>query len=62
MARGVLIGSGMETTMQTRHDARREQLLRELASDLARLVESGDLTDEQANEWYNSKADQWARS
>ena len=52
----------METTMQTRHDARREQLLRELASDLARLVESGDLTDEQANEWYNSKADQWARS
>jgi hypothetical protein len=39
--------------------ARREQLLRELQSDLAALVRSGDLTDEQANEWYNDKADQW---
>lgn len=42
-----------------RHDARREQLLAELASDLADLVASGDLTAEQANEWYSSKADQW---
>jgi polyhydroxyalkanoate synthesis regulator phasin len=46
---------------RTRQDARREQMLRELSSDLADLVESGDLTEEQANEWYNDKADQWGR-
>jgi len=46
--------------MMTRMDARREQMLRELASGLADLVEAGDLTAEQANEWYNAKADQWA--
>lgn len=40
-------------------DARRERMLRELASDLADRVEAGDLTAEQANEWYNMKADQW---
>lgn len=40
-------------------DARREQNLRELASDLADLVESGAITDEQANEWLSAKADQW---
>ena len=37
-------------------DATRE---RELASDLADLVASGDLTEEQANEWSAAKADQW---
>jgi polyhydroxyalkanoate synthesis regulator phasin len=47
--------------MMTRMDARREQMLRELASDLADLVEAGDLTAEQANEWYAAKADQWAK-
>jgi hypothetical protein len=47
------------TEFQTANDQRRERNLRELASDLANLVESGDLTDQQANEWYNSKADQW---
>lgn len=41
-------------------DARRERMLRELASDLADLVRTGDLTDIEANEWYNMKADQWA--
>lgn len=40
-------------------DARREQMLRELASDLADLVRDGDMTELQANEWYNAKADQW---
>lgn len=40
-------------------DARREQMLRELASDMADLVASGDLTDEQANQWLSDKADQW---
>lgn len=48
------------TTMQTRFDARREQMLRELASDLADLVASGDMTDMEANEWHAMKADQWA--
>lgn len=47
-------------TMQTRLDARREQMLRELASDLADLVQNGDMTPEQTNEWLASKADQWA--
>lgn len=39
--------------------AQRERMLRELASDLAELVRTGDMTDMQANEWYSSKADQW---
>jgi len=39
---------------------RRERMLRELMADLANMVESGDITDEQANEWYNDKADQWS--
>lgn len=41
-------------------DARRERMLRELASDLADMVASGDMTDVEANEWYSMKADQWA--
>jgi len=45
--------------MMNRFDARREQLLKELASDLADLVESGDMTDMEANEWLAAKADQW---
>ena len=39
---------------------RRERMLRELASDLANMVEAGEITDMEANEWYNMKADQWA--
>jgi hypothetical protein len=46
--------------MTNTFNARREQMLLELASDLANLVESGDLTDTQANEWLASKADQWS--
>jgi hypothetical protein len=46
-------------TYEARQDARREQMLRELASDLSDLVESGDLTDIEANEWLSRKADQW---
>ena len=61
MAPPPLINKGdTDMDMMTRMDARREQMLRELASDLADLVEAGDLTSEQANEWYNAKADQWA--
>jgi len=37
------------------------RMLRELQSDMADLVASGDLTDEEANEWVNAKADQWAQ-
>jgi hypothetical protein len=44
----------------TIQDQRRERMLRELSSDLADLVASGDMTDEQANEWYSAKADQWS--
>lgn len=49
------------TSMYTpiQFDARREQMLKELASDMADLVASGDMTDEQANEWVTAKADQW---
>jgi hypothetical protein len=37
------------------------RMMTELQSDLADLVASGDLTPEQANEWANAKADQWAQ-
>ena len=37
------------------------RMMRELQADLADLVRSGDLTDAEANEWANHKADQWAR-
>ena len=46
-------------THTERQAARREQMLRELLSDLTDLVEAGEMTSEQANEWYNAKADQW---
>jgi hypothetical protein len=38
----------------------RERLLRELHSDLADLVEAGEITDAEANAWLAAKADQWA--
>jgi polyhydroxyalkanoate synthesis regulator phasin len=47
-------------TFESRRDARREQMLSELASDMADLVESGDLTAEEANEWVNRAADRWS--
>ena len=50
-----------DLTYTARYDARREQMLRELASDLADLVSSNDMTQDEANEWYASKADQWAQ-
>ncbi len=42
-------------------DARIARMIRELQSDMADLVASGDMTPEQANEWVNHKADQWAQ-
>jgi hypothetical protein len=47
-------------TQQARQEARREQMLRELASDLADMVATGDMTDIEANEWLARKADHWA--
>jgi len=41
------------------NDVKRERMLRELASNLRDLVESGNISDNEANEWYNMKADQW---
>lgn len=50
----------MNTTMALIEDAKVARMIRELQSDMADLVASGDLTAEQANEWVNSKADQWS--
>jgi hypothetical protein len=47
-------------TWTTYEDAKIPAMLRELASDLAEMVRTGDLTDTEANEWLSSKADQWA--
>jgi polyhydroxyalkanoate synthesis regulator phasin len=41
------------------NDATIARMIRELQSDLADMVEAGDITAEQANEWVNDKADQW---
>jgi len=41
------------------NDATIARMIRELQSDLADMVEAGDITAEQANEWANDKADQW---
>lgn len=53
----------METTksLDVLNAERTERMLRELASDLADLVASGDMTAEQANEWMIAKQDQWAQ-
>jgi polyhydroxyalkanoate synthesis regulator phasin len=49
------------TGNEARETATMARMMRELQSDLADLVASGDLTPEQANEWANMKADQWAQ-
>jgi hypothetical protein len=41
-------------------DSRREQMIKELQSDMADLVEAGEMTPNEANEWVNHKSDQWA--
>jgi hypothetical protein len=46
--------------LQTMNEQRIARMMRELQSNLADLVASGDMTAEQANEWANAKADQWA--
>ena len=49
------------TGNEARETATMARMMRELQSDLADMVASGDLTPEQANEWANMKADQWAQ-
>jgi len=41
------------------NDARRARMIRELQSDMADMVEAGEMTAEEANAWVNHKADQW---
>lgn len=48
-----------EAAFQKSEEARYQRMMRELQSDLADLVASGDLTEEEANQWANDKADQW---
>ena len=36
-----------------------DRMIRELQSELCDLVRSGEITDIEANEWVNMKADQW---
>ena len=45
---------------QRAHQQRIDRKVRELASDLADLVASGDLTEEQANQWMTDKQDAWS--
>lgn len=40
-------------------DAKIARMIRELQSDMSDLVAAGEMTDEEANEWVNRKADQW---
>jgi polyhydroxyalkanoate synthesis regulator phasin len=51
----------MKMNLKADEETRIARMIRELQSDMADLVESGDLTAEEANEWVNHKADQWAR-
>jgi hypothetical protein len=46
--------------MTTNEIQLRDRMLRELWSDLMLMVEAGDLSDMEAMEWYNAKADQRA--
>ena len=45
--------------MNNTESTRIERMLRELMSDLADLVRTGDITEQEANEWYSRKADRW---
>lgn len=50
----------MHTTATKTEETKIARMIRELTSDMCDLVASGDMTAEQANEWVNAKADQWA--
>jgi len=55
------IEAALRTRMNRETDTRVARMMRELQSDLSDLVRNGDLTAEQANQWANDKADQWAQ-
>jgi hypothetical protein len=40
-------------------ETRIARMMRELQSELATLVANGDMTEIEANEWANMKAEQW---
>ena len=52
----------MQTTnyLQAKEESTISRMMRELQSNLADQVESGEMTAEEANEWANWKAEQWA--
>jgi hypothetical protein len=50
----------MKTTQKTEEQTI-ARMMTELQSELCESVRRGDMTAEQANEWANMKADQWAR-
>lgn len=53
---------GMSTTeMQKTEEQTIARMMKELQSELCEQVQRGEITAEQANEWANMKADQWAR-
>ena len=49
------------TEFQKIEEATIARMIRELQSNMADLVEAGEMTAEQANEWVNHKADQWSK-
>lgn len=55
-----LAGWIKQMSMMNRLDARRQQMLIDLQREMADLVESGDMTANEANEWVNRAADRWA--
>lgn len=57
-ARSVPILLGMSKTHEEQRIAR---MTRELQSDLADMVEAGEMTAAEANEWVNYKTEQWAK-
>ena len=50
-----------EAVLQVAEETKIARMLRELQSDMADLVASGDMTADEANEWVNHKADQWGQ-
>ena len=55
------IEAALRVRMNRETATRVARMMRELQSDLSDLVRNGDLTAEQANQWANDKADQWAQ-
>ena len=47
--------------MKTNEEQTIERMMRELQSELCEAVRRGEMTDNEANEWANMKADQWAQ-